>query len=147
MTIANATAVEERALPFKASVAWDSFNELAKEVGSAGLRELEPGTLARLRVKHDSFVLAREEDFQMLVGLAADAARLEQMVKTLVEGIDLANQHADARTLGWIRDVATQIMSTLPGTSVTMDLLAGLDDEDDDEPPRARQRPALAISG
>jgi hypothetical protein len=40
------------------------------------------------------------------------------------------------------------ILSTLwHGAPVTMELLAGLDDEDDDEPPRARRRPALAISG
>jgi hypothetical protein len=145
---AAATIVEDRNIPFRSRVDWDSFNELAKEVGSAGLRQLEPGTLAHLRVKQASFVLAREEDFQQMAGLAADAERLQGMLVSLIDGIDLAAEHEDPKIFAWLRSTARQWAEMLRPRSGQQDLVAGIDDLEDDEPaPRNRRQPAVAGRG
>jgi hypothetical protein len=138
-----------REIPFRSRVDWDSFNELAKEVGSAGLRQLEPGTLAHLRVKQDAFVLAREEDFQRLVGLAADATRLQQIVATLVEGIDLAAERQDAKILTWIQGVAQQMAGSISGDDPRQNLITAMDEDaiDADPAPRTGRRLAMAGGG
>ena len=148
-TAVHAPANSTTELPFNARVEWDSFNELAKEVGSAGLRQLRPGTLAHLRVKQDAFVVMREEDFQQLVGLAVDAARLHRMVATLAEGIDIAAERQDPRLLAWVRGVADELRGTLaqqPQRDLAAELIADI--EDDDEPaPRMRRAVAVAHGG
>lgn len=118
-------------LPFRERVDWASFDELAKQVGSAGLRALEPGTLAHLQVKRESFVVAREEDFQRLVGIAVEAARLSQMVRSLVEGIDLAATREDPQLIAWMRDMAHQMTAALEPARTSLDLFAA--DEDASE--------------
>ena len=150
MTIANhAPANSTAELPFTARLDWDSFNELAKEVGSAGLRQLQPGTVAHLRVKQDAFVVAREQDFQQLVGLAADAARLHRLLATLAEGIDIAAERQDPRLLAWVRGVADEFRAAV-GRPLQRDLAAELiaDLDDDGEPaPRVRRAVDVARGG
>lgn len=150
MTLAEPVPVHAAdELPFRARVDWDSFNELAKEVGSAGLRDLPPGTLAHLRVKQDAFIIAREAEFQVLVGLAADAARLHRMVLQLTEGVDIAADQQDPRILAWLRGVAEEFRNSLmpqQPRDLAAELLADL--EGDSEPaPRSRQPMALATGG
>jgi hypothetical protein len=137
----------ETAIPFRARVEWDSFDELAKQVGSAGLRRLETGTLARLRVKQDSFIVAREEDFQRVIGLASDAARLQHMVETLVSGIEIAAAQADPKMLSFVSEVARQLAESLQPSPSRVDLLAGWDDEDQEQAPRAGRQLAVAHGG
>ncbi len=132
-------AASDRAgdFPFRERVDWASFDELAKQVGSAGLRALEPGTLAHLQVKRDSFVVAREADFQRLVGIAAEAARLSQMVRSLVEGIDLAAAREDPQLIAWMRDMAHQMTATLGPARTSVELFAA----DEDAPEEAVEGP------
>jgi len=136
-----------RDLPFRASVEWESFDELAKQVGSAGLRRLEPGTVAHLRVKQDAFVVTREEDFQRVVGLASDAARLQHMVETLVNGIEMAAAKEDPKLLSFISRVARQLAESLQPSPSRLDLLMGWDDEDRETAPRSAQQLATAHGG
>jgi hypothetical protein len=121
-------------------VDWASFDELAKQVGSAGLRSLEPGTLAHLQVKRDSFVVAREDDFQRLVGMAADADRLLQIVRTLVEGIDLAATREDPELIAWMRDTAHQMIATLELARTSQEIFA-VDDDASEEAVEATHVP------
>lgn len=145
---AAVTPVEEPSTPFRNRVDWDSFNELAKEVGSAGLRQLEPGTLAHLRVKQDAFILAREDDFQRMAGLAADADRLQRALASLIEGIDLATEREDPKIFAWLRTTARQWAEMLRPRPSQQDLLVGIDDLEDDEPaPRSRRQLAVAGRG
>jgi len=119
-----AASAQEVGFPFRERVDWASFDELAKQVGSAGLRALEPGTLAHLQVKRDSFVVTREQDFQSLVGIASEAYRLSQIVHTLVEGIDLAATRGDPELVAWMRDTAHQMIATLEPTRTSPELFA-----------------------
>ncbi len=147
MTITTSgPASRDAQLPFHARVDWTSFSELAKDVGSAGLRDLAPGTLAHLRVKQDAFILAREEDFQQLAGLAADAARLQRMVATLAEGIEIAAQQQDPRLLAWVRGVARELIGAAPAPrrDFAAELLA---DIADDEPAPRSSRMTVAAHG
>ncbi len=88
------------------------------------LRALEPGTLAHLQVKRDSFVVAREEDLQRLVGIAVEAVRLSQVVRSLVEGIDLAAAREDPQLIAGMRDVAHQMTATLGPARTSLELFA-----------------------
>jgi hypothetical protein len=143
--IAPTSQIDDRELPFHARVDWDSFNELAKDVGSAGLRSLEPGTLAHLRVKQDAFVVARETDFQILVGLASDAARLQRMLNTISEGLDIAVERQDNRILDWLRGVAHELTNSLR-PAAQRDLAAELMADLDDDEPAPRKRRGLAAA-
>jgi hypothetical protein len=125
-------ASDQGGFPFRDRVDWASFDELAKQVGSAGLRSLEPGTLAHLQVKRDSFVVAREDDFQRMVGIAAEAARLWQIVRTLVEGIDLAATRVDPELIAWMRDTAHQMIATLEQARTSQEIFA-IDDDASEE--------------
>jgi hypothetical protein len=135
-----AVSAGEGDFPFRARVDWASFDELAKQVGSAGLRALEPGTLAHLQVKRDVFVVAREEDFQRLVGIAAEAGRLSQLVHSLVEGLDLAATRPDPQLLAWMRDTAHQLIRTLEPARSSMELF-GADEEGSEEATEGTEAP------
>lgn len=139
-TPAPAASAQQRSFPFRERVDWASFDELAKQVGSAGLRALGPGTLAHLQVKRDSFVVAREEDFQRLVGIAAEAARLSQIVRTLVEGIDLAATREDPELVAWMRDTAHQMIATLEPARTSLELF-GADEDDSEEAAEGTRAP------
>jgi hypothetical protein len=141
------TPARDTSIPFRASVEWDSFDELAKQVGSAGIRRLETGTLARLRVKQDSFIVAREEDFQRVIGLATDSVRLQHMVETLVSGIEMAAAQEDPKLLSFVNEVARQLAESLQPGSSRIDLLAGWDDDDQEQAPRASRQLAVAHGG
>lgn len=137
----------ESGLPFRARVEWESFDELAKQVGSAGLRRLEPGTIAHLRVKQDAFVVTREEDFQRVVGMASDAARLQHMVETLVSGIEMAAAKEDPKMLSFVSGVARQLAESLQPSPSRLDLLADWDDVDREPAPRSGRQLATAHGG
>jgi hypothetical protein len=137
----------ESSLPFRTRVEWESFDELAKQVGSAGLRRLEPGTLAHLRVKQDSFVVTRAEDFQRVVGLATDAARLQEMVETLVAGIEIAASKEDPKLLSFVGEVARQLAVSLEPSPSRVDLLVGWDDEGEEQAPRTSRQLAITHGG
>jgi hypothetical protein len=141
------TPSRDTSLPFRTRVDWESFDELAKQVGSAGLRRLEPGTLAHLRVKQDSFVVTREEDFQRVVGLATDAGRLQQMVETLIEGIEMAASKEDPKLLAFVSEVARQLVASLQPSRSRVDLLEGWDDEGQEQAPRTGRQLAIAHGG
>lgn len=73
---------------------WQSFEEF-RIAGNAGLERIPLHGVATLSCKAGSFRILRDVDFQGLVGLAADVARLQRGLKIVVQAARVAVKHPD----------------------------------------------------
>ncbi len=72
--------------------AWASFEQF-RMAGPGGPESVASGQVGTLRTKGGVFRLLREEDFQLLVGLASEAKRLQGGLNTMVHAAKVLREH------------------------------------------------------
>ena len=73
---------------------WLSFEQFRKG-GSGALEEIPKQGVATLRGKSATFRVLRDEDFQRLIGLAADVHRLQKGLKIVIQAANVVAKHPD----------------------------------------------------
>jgi hypothetical protein len=73
---------------------WASFEDF-RTAGKAGLESIPTGGVATLNCKAGNFRILREEDFQYLVGLAADVQRFAKGIQVVAQAAKVVIKHPD----------------------------------------------------
>src|SRR5258708_21347017 len=73
---------------------WGSFEQFRKG-GTAALDEIPAHGVATLRGKTGTFRILRDEDFQHLLGLAADIHRLQEGLNFVIQAAKVVAKHPD----------------------------------------------------
>jgi hypothetical protein len=71
---------------------WASFEQF-RTAGPSGPESVTGGQVGTLRTKGGLFRLLRDEDFQLLVGLASEAKRLQGGLTTMVHAAKVIRDH------------------------------------------------------
>lgn len=71
---------------------WASFEQF-RIAGSAGVEAVGGGQIGTLRTKTGVFRVLRDEDFQVLVGLASEVTRLKGGLATMVQAAKVVRDH------------------------------------------------------
>jgi hypothetical protein len=114
-TVPSATYQFARPFAFHSSTrtlvhgpAWESFEDF-RTAGKAGLESIPNGGVATLNCKAGKFRILREEDFQYLVGLAAEVQRLAKGVKVVAQAAKVVIKHPDEEHVKLLLECASLI--------------------------------------
>lgn len=83
---------ETRPAPLRPGPVWASFEQF-RMAGPSGPESVGAGQVGTLRTKGGVFRLIRDEDFQLLVGLASEAKRLQGGLTTMVHAAKVIRDH------------------------------------------------------
>jgi hypothetical protein len=83
---------EIRPSPLRPGPVWASFEQF-RMAGPSGPEAVGGGQVGTLRTKGGLFRLLRDEDFQLLVGLASEAKRLQGGLTTMVHAAKVIRDH------------------------------------------------------
>ena len=86
------TEAEIRPAPLRPGPVWASFEQF-RMAGPGGPESVGGGQVGTLRTKGGVFRLLRDEDFQLLVGLASEARRLQGGLTTMVHAAKVIRDH------------------------------------------------------
>jgi hypothetical protein len=75
---------------------WRSFEKF-RIAGGTALEAIGSGTVAKLQAKSGTFRILRDEDFQKLLGLAAEVHRLKRGIPLLLKAAKVVANHPDDR--------------------------------------------------
>jgi hypothetical protein len=84
---------------------WNSF-EGFREHGLRQLKSIPKRSVATLHCKSGSFRILREDDFQWLVGIASEVARVRNGFNVALSAARVAIQHPDEQHLNLFIDIA-----------------------------------------
>lgn len=130
---------------------WSSFEQLRTE-GASSLEPLKNGTVATLHTKTGQYRILEEHDFQKLLGLATDVARLRKGLRMVMQAVRVVQKHRDDDSLNLLVEAVTMVGSLpeLPTREGFEALLPeDMDIEPDDEvelDPERIERPFAASS-
>lgn len=77
---------------------WPSFEQF-RTAGSGAIESVRPGTVGTLNGKTAAIRLLRDEDFQRLLGLAAEVHRLKSGVGFLIQAAKVVAKHQDQESI------------------------------------------------
>ena len=86
------TDTDTRPSALRPGPVWSSFEQF-RMAGPAGPESVGGGQIGTLRTKGGLFRLIRDEDFQLLVGLASEAKRLQGGLTTMVHAAKVIRDH------------------------------------------------------
>ena len=86
------TEAETSPAPLRPGPVWASFEQF-RTAGPSGPESVGGGQVGTLRTKSGVFRLLRDEDFQLLVGLASEAKRLQGGLTTMVHAAKVIRNH------------------------------------------------------
>jgi hypothetical protein len=86
------TEPEVRPTALRPGPVWASFEQF-RMAGPSGPESVRAGQVGTLRTKGGLFRLIRDEDFQLLVGLASEAKRLQGGLTTMVHAAKVIRDH------------------------------------------------------
>lgn len=92
---------------------WSSFEQLRTE-GAKALDPIKNGTVATLHTKTGQYRILEEHDFQNLLGLATDVARLRKGLRLVLQSVRVVQKHRDEDSLNMLVEAVTMVGS-LPG--------------------------------
>lgn len=78
--------------PLRPGPEWTSFEQF-RIAGPGGVEAVNTGQVGTLRTKSSVFRVLREEDFQVLLGLASEVARLKGGLATLIHAARVVRDH------------------------------------------------------
>jgi hypothetical protein len=73
---------------------WRSFEKF-RLAGGAALEAIATGSVATLRAKSGTFRILRDDDFQKLLGLAAEVHRLKRGIPLLLKAARVVSNHPE----------------------------------------------------
>lgn len=114
---------------------WSSFEKFRTE-GAKSLESIKDGTVATLHTKTGQYRIVEEQDFQELLGLARDVARLRGGLSLVMQAVRVVQEHPDKVSLELLATSVTMLgdLPELPTRSSFDPLLPeGSDVEPDDE--------------
>ena len=77
---------------------WPSFEQF-RTAGSGAIESIRPGTVGTLSGRTAAIRLLRDEDFQRLLGLAAEVHRLRSGVGFLIQAAKVVAKHQDKESI------------------------------------------------
>lgn len=77
---------------------WSSFEKFRTE-GARSLESIKDGTVATLHTKTGQYRIVEEHDFQELLGLARDVARLRGGLRLVMQAVRVVQEHPNSATL------------------------------------------------
>jgi hypothetical protein len=77
---------------------WPSFEQL-RVGGSTAIEGIKPGTVGTLSGKSGTFRILHDEDFQRLVGLAAEVHRIKNGVTFVIQAAKVVAKHKDEESI------------------------------------------------
>lgn len=130
---------------------WSSFEQFRTE-GAKALEPLKNGTVATLHTKTGQYRILAEHDFQKLLGLATDVARLRQGLRMVMQAVRVVQKHRDDESVNVLVEAVAMVGSLpeLPTRECFEALIPeDIDIEPDDEVelnPERIERPFAASS-
>jgi hypothetical protein len=92
--LAGTVGVSKWSPPLIPGPEWHSFEQF-RVGGSTALEGIAIGSVATLQVKGKTFNILRSEDFQRLVGLAAEVHRLKQGISLVLKAAKMVGKYPD----------------------------------------------------
>lgn len=142
---------ESTSINLRSGRTWSSFEQLRTE-GASSLEPIKNGTVATLHTKTGQYRILEEHDFQKLLGLATDVARLRKGLRMVLQAVRVVQKHRDDDSLNLLVEAVTMVGSLpeLPTREGFEALLPEkMDIEPDDEvelDPERIERPFAASS-
>lgn len=117
--------------PLKPGPEWSSFEQF-RIAGPNGMEAVNTGEVGTLRTKSSVFRLLRDEDFQALIGLASEAARLKGGLETMIHAAMVVKDHPESPSaVGLLLHLAAQFgMGSARPSTVREELSPAPEDDD-----------------
>lgn len=142
---------ESTSINLRSGRTWSSFEQLRTE-GASSLEPIKNGTIATLHTKTGQYRILEEHDFQNLLGLATDVARLRKGLRLVLQSVRVVQKHRDEDSLNMLVEAVTMVGS-LPGLPTHEGFEELISEDSDIEPedeveldPERIERPFAASS-
>lgn len=122
---------EPTSIKLQQGPSWPSFEKFRNE-GAKSLESIKDGTVATLHTKTGQYRIVEEHDFQELLGLARDVARLRGGLSLVMKAVRVVQKHPDNDSLELLATSVTMLgdLPELP-TRSNFDYLSPEDEDID----------------
>lgn len=99
----NSTSIDLQTGPI-----WRSFDQFRSD-GATSLGSVKDGKVATLYTKTGQYRIIEEQDFQKLLGLASDVARLRGGLRLVMQAVRVVQEHPDSASLEMLATSVTMV--------------------------------------